>query len=168
MKRLILAAILAISVSAEADQFGMTCDVYFSPNGGATQAIVDAVGRAKSSVFVLAYSYTSKPIADAIIAAKLRGIDVRLIADDSQLTSNGSKLAVTIASGVETYLDRKHSIAHNKTMIIDDAYVVNGSFNFSGAAETSNGENMMICNNIEQARVFKQNWWLHQSHSVRQ
>jgi len=33
--------------------------VYFSPKGGCTEAVVDALGKAKQTVLVQAYSFTS-------------------------------------------------------------------------------------------------------------
>jgi hypothetical protein len=37
--------------------------VYFSPNGGCTEAIVKEITNAKSEILVQAYSFTSAPIA---------------------------------------------------------------------------------------------------------
>ena len=42
------------------------CHVYFSPRGGCTEAVVDALGRARSSVLVQTYSFTSARIAKAL------------------------------------------------------------------------------------------------------
>ena len=50
-------------------------EVYFSPNGGATDAIVRELGRAKQRVRVQAYSFTSAPIAKALVEAQRRGVD---------------------------------------------------------------------------------------------
>jgi phosphatidylserine/phosphatidylglycerophosphate/cardiolipin synthase-like enzyme len=41
--------------------------VYFSPHGGCTDAVVDAIGQAKSEILVQAYSFTSAPIAKALV-----------------------------------------------------------------------------------------------------
>jgi phosphatidylserine/phosphatidylglycerophosphate/cardiolipin synthase-like enzyme len=44
---------------------------------------------------------------------------------------------------IPTYIDSKHTIAHNKIMIIDKATVITGSFNFTKAAEEKNAENLL-------------------------
>ena len=62
--------------------------VYVSPNGGCTDAVVATIGHAKKSVLVLAYSFTSAPIAGALKAAHDRGLDVRVILDKSQRTES--------------------------------------------------------------------------------
>jgi phosphatidylserine/phosphatidylglycerophosphate/cardiolipin synthase-like enzyme len=53
-----------------------TWAVYFSPDGGATRAVVEALGRAKASVLVQAYTFTSAPIAKDLVKAHKRGVRV--------------------------------------------------------------------------------------------
>ena len=65
-------------------------DVYFSPNGGATHAIVQALASARQRVRVQAYSFTSAPIAKALVDARRRGVDVVVVLDSSQQTDRYS------------------------------------------------------------------------------
>ena len=58
--------------------------VYFSPDGGATEAILRELDLAKRRVRVQAYSFTSAPIAKAVVDAKRRGVDVTVVLDSSQ------------------------------------------------------------------------------------
>src|ERR1044072_894340 len=57
--------------------------VYFSPNGGATAAIVQALADARQTVLVQAYSFTSAPIAQALVEAHRRGVQVQVVLDKS-------------------------------------------------------------------------------------
>ncbi len=59
-------------------------EVYFSPNGGCTSAVVRELNAAKSKVLVQAYSFTSAPIAKALLNAKKRGVKVEVILDKSE------------------------------------------------------------------------------------
>ena len=43
--------------------------VYFSPKGGCTDAITGAINQAKTEILVQAYSFTSAPIAKALVNA---------------------------------------------------------------------------------------------------
>jgi phosphatidylserine/phosphatidylglycerophosphate/cardiolipin synthase-like enzyme len=104
--------------------------VYFSPDGGATAAVVAALGEARKTVLVQAYSFTSAPIAAALQAAHDRGVAVRAILDKSQRTERGSDLAFLVRAGIPTWIDAVHPIAHNKVMVIDGSRVITGSFNF--------------------------------------
>ena len=60
-------------------------DVYFSPKGGAADAVVRALDAAKQTVFVQAYSFTNKEIAVALEHAHQRGVVVHVILDKSNL-----------------------------------------------------------------------------------
>jgi phosphatidylserine/phosphatidylglycerophosphate/cardiolipin synthase-like enzyme len=55
--------------------------VYFTPGGNCTELIVHAVGGAKTSILVQAYSFTSTPIAKALLDAHTRGVQVQVILD---------------------------------------------------------------------------------------
>ena len=52
-------------------------------------------------------------------------------------------------SGIPTYIDDKHAIAHNKIMVIDRQTIITGSFNFTKAAEEKNAENLLILKSSE-------------------
>src|SRR5262249_6089576 len=112
--------------------------VYFSPRGGCTEAVVDALNHATNSVIVQAYSFTSAPIAKAVVEAHHRHVRVTVILDKSQRTEKYSSADFLNNAGVPTFIDAKHAIAHNKIMIIDSYLVLTGSFNFTAAAEEHN------------------------------
>lgn len=141
-------------------------DVWFSPNGGATEAIVKVISGAGKSIEVQAYSFTSAPIAEALIQAKRRGVEVTAILDDSQRADKNSQ-ANRIAEGeIATYFDSKHAIAHNKVIIVDGLSVVTGSFNFSKAAEENNAENLLVVRDPGVAGMYHANFRQHLAHSV--
>jgi phosphatidylserine/phosphatidylglycerophosphate/cardiolipin synthase-like enzyme len=65
-------------------------EVYFSPHEGCTEAIVRELNKAKSTVLVQAYLFSSGPIGKALLDAHKKGIKVRVILDKSQKTENYS------------------------------------------------------------------------------
>src|SRR5208283_3803153 len=87
--------------------------------------------RAKRTVLVQAYSFTSAPIAKALVDAHKRGVDVEVVLDKSQKTEKYSSADFLAHAGIPTKIDSKHAIAHNKIMVIDSATVITGSFNFT-------------------------------------
>ncbi len=119
-------------------------DVFFSPHGGVTEAVVRELGNAKKEILVQAYSFTSAPIAKALVDAYKRGVRVTAILDKSQRTQKYSSATFLSNAGIPTYIDAKHAIAHNKIMIIDQATIITGSFNFTKAAEEKNAENLLV------------------------
>jgi len=140
--------------------------VYFSPDGGCTQAIVDELNAARQTVLVQAYSFTSAPVAKALVAAKKRGVRVEAILDDSNNTAKYSAATFLLHAGIPTWIDEKHAIAHNKVMIIDDETVITGSFNFTKAAEERNAENLLILRDRALAARYTANWQEHKAHST--
>jgi len=88
--------------------------VYFSPNGGGQDGIVKAIDSAKSSILVQAYSFTSAPIAKALIEAKKRGVVIAAILDKSQRTEKYSGATFLKNEGIPVMIDAAHAIAHNK------------------------------------------------------
>jgi phosphatidylserine/phosphatidylglycerophosphate/cardiolipin synthase-like enzyme len=139
--------------------------VYFSPHGGATEAVVDTLDHATNSVLVQAYSLTSAPIAKALVDAHRRGVQTRVILDASQRTDKYSEADFLQNSEVPTLIDARHGIAHNKIIIIDDYLVLTGSFNFTKAAEEKNAENLLVINDPSLAKRYLENWHVHEAHS---
>jgi phosphatidylserine/phosphatidylglycerophosphate/cardiolipin synthase-like enzyme len=81
---LILLTVTIAPVSGEQFRSTGTTEVYFSPTGGGTGAVVRELNPAKTEILVQAYSFTSKPIAKALIDAKKRDVKVIVVLDKSQ------------------------------------------------------------------------------------
>jgi phosphatidylserine/phosphatidylglycerophosphate/cardiolipin synthase-like enzyme len=138
--------------------------VYFSPKGGATEAVVNALDHATNRILVQAYSFTSAPIAQSLVEARRRGVKVAVILDDSQRTEKYSAADFLAHNNIRTLIDAQHAIAHNKIIIIDGYVVLTGSFNFTRAAEEKNAENLLVINDPALARKYDANWQAHEGH----
>ncbi len=141
-----------------------TWEVYFSPRGECTSAIIKELEKANNSVLVQAYYFTSAPIAEALFNAFNRGVKVEVILDKSQKTRKDSKATFFIDKGIPVMIDDKHAIAHNKVMVIDRETVITGSFNFTEAAEKKNAENLLIIHDRKLAEKYVKNWHEHAQH----
>lgn len=136
-----------------------TIEVAFSPEGGITGMIVKELGTARNSIEVQAYSFTSAPIAKALVEAWKRKVQVRVIVDKSQQTERYSVVTYLTNAGIPVHIDRDFQIAHSKIMIIDRTDVITGSFNFTKAAEANNAENCLILHgNKPLADLYEKNW----------
>src|SRR5215831_12767280 len=118
--------------------------VYFSPSGGATAAVVREITAAQHQILVQAYSFTSAPIAKALVDAHQRGRTILVVLDKSNETDKYSAATFLVNAAIETLIDDQHAIAHNKVLVIDSATVLTGSFNFTKAAEERNAENLLV------------------------
>jgi phosphatidylserine/phosphatidylglycerophosphate/cardiolipin synthase-like enzyme len=139
--------------------------VYFSPKGGCTEAVVDALSRARSTVLAQAYSFTSAPIAKALTDAYRRGVKIQVILDKSNQTDKYSAATFTQNYGIPTFIDDRHAIAHNKIMVIDGRTILTGSFNFTKQAEENNAENLLVIDDAALAAKYTANWKAHLAHS---
>ena len=140
-------------------------EVYFSPHGGCTDAIIRELNKAKSSILVQAYSFTSAPIAKALLNAHKRGVKVEVILDKSQRTQKYSSATFLSNVGIPIKIDAQHAIAHNKVMVINGETVITGSFNFTKAAEEQNAENLLVIHDKTLASLYAKNWQEHAQHS---
>ena len=139
--------------------------VFFSPNGGCTKAVVDVLATATNSVYVQAYSFTSAGIARALIDAHQRKVKVQVILDDSQRTEKYSEADFLEHYGLPPLIDARHAIAHNKIIVVDGSIVITGSFNFTKGAEEKNAENLLVINDPVLARKYMGNWSVHEAHA---
>lgn len=144
--------------SEEPQTYDCKTRVFFSPNGGCTDAIVSEIGKAKREILVQAYSFTSVPIAKALVEAHKRGVICKVILDKSQRKEKYSSADFLVNSGIETWIDEKPKIAHSKVMVIDGETIITGSFNFTKSAEDSNVENLLILSSPELAKRYQVNW----------
>ena len=143
-------------------------NVLFSPNGGCSKRLVREIENAKRTIRVQAFFFTSEPIADALIEAKKRGVEVEMIIDKSQEKQRFSRWRVLRRAGIPIYFDREHATANNKIMLIDHHTVTTGSMNFTKAAEEKNAENLLIIKHHD--KVFEKylaNYERHLDHSKR-
>jgi phosphatidylserine/phosphatidylglycerophosphate/cardiolipin synthase-like enzyme len=121
--------------------------------------------HARQSILVQAYSFTSAPIAAALVEAARRGVLIEVVLDKSNKTGRYSAADFVAHAGIPTWLDEKHAIAHNKVMIIDGTTVITGSFNFTKAAEESNAENLLIIRSEDLASLYSKQFIEHRNHS---
>ena len=112
--------------------------VYFSPGGGAAQAVVEAVGRAGHSVLVQAAALTSPQITKALVFF------------DCEVDG----------------IDRAHP-ANSNVMVIDAEVVVTGSSGFTVAADRETADSLLVIHSPTLAARYGENWQVHAAHSVR-
>lgn len=140
--------------------------VYFTPPAGAAAAIVNAIDSSQREVLVQAYGFTHNAIAQALLRAKTRGVMVHVLLDQKSEHTNRYVIDLLDQAQISRRADGKHAIAHNKVMVIDEAVVITGSFNFTNSAETRNAENFLILKSSDLAHQYKQQWLSHWAHSV--
>lgn len=143
-----------------------TIELYFSPGGGCRAAILREVAKAKKTILVEAYWFTSPAIAQSFVDAHKRGVKVEVLCDRSRLEIDNTQADHLAAEGVPTFVDDKHVTAHSKLLIVDGETVVTGSFNFTEQSEIANSENLLVIRDRAVAAAYAADWKVHREHSV--
>lgn len=134
---------------------GSAIEVYFSPEDGTLEHILEAVNSARESIYFMAYSFTSDELRAALIEQAQAGVEVRGVFDEDQYKSNsGTEFEALAEAGVDVRLDGNTHLMHHKVIIIDGQKVITGSYNFSNNAEYNNDENTLIIHNPDIAGVY--------------
>jgi phosphatidylserine/phosphatidylglycerophosphate/cardiolipin synthase-like enzyme len=142
--------------------------VFFSPKGGATEAMVHELGNAKKEILVQAYSFTSAPIAKALVAAHKRGVKITVVLDASQPGDRDNSAVFVHNAGIPTYIDDRHAIGNNGIMIIDQTTIITSSSNFTKAAAERNAEILLVIKaNADMVNEYLANFKDHLEHSER-
>ena len=130
----------------------------FSPRGGSLALILRTIGEAKNTIRVAAYTFTSQPVAEALLAAHKRGVDVRLVAD-AKGNQRYTAARFLANAGIPVRLNGRYPIHHNKFMVIDGKILETGSFNYSAQAANKNAENVLVLRNAPQiAAQYEKEW----------
>ncbi|RME03571.1 MAG: phospholipase D family protein [Planctomycetota bacterium] len=138
--------------------------VYFSPRGGAEKAILQLIRSAREEILVAIYMFTNRAIAGKLIDAAKRGVRVSVLLDAKQ-----KNIPYSQAKTLERYridiryviprrgkgADTRWSKFHHKFAVIDKKWVITGSYNWTGAAETKNQENLLVIYSKSLAKQYR-------------
>lgn len=142
--------------------------VCFTPGEDCDKALIAEINSAQSTVRMAAYSMTSESIADALIAARQRGVKVWVVLDKGQWKARKAQGHRMREHGVGVRYDGEHQLMHNKFVVIDIQQTATGSYNFTKSAQKRNAENMLFIDDKDTAQEYADNWGWHWSHAVRE
>lgn len=151
-QRVVTSILILVALGAMATQVVQKRDaapaerlsIYFSPNGGAAEAVVAEIEKTTSTLDIAAYTITHPEISKAIIHAHDRGVKVRVILDPTLATANYSAATPLENAGIPVSIERGSGLLHHKLAIIDGSTVITGSMNWSRAGDESNSEDLVI------------------------
>jgi phosphatidylserine/phosphatidylglycerophosphate/cardiolipin synthase-like enzyme len=153
-------ALGALSFSAPVSSLGTgaAVAVCFSPEEDCTAFAVDAIDRAETQILVSAYGLTtSSKVVEALIQARRRGVEVRVIADRTTPCERKSGLGPLAEAGVPISIDHSIRIAHAKSMVIDSQVTLTGSMNWTGSA-AHNSEDLNLVASKTIAAAYAGHW----------
>jgi len=137
---------------------------YFAPEDDVMAKVIAVVGGAKDSIDFLSFSFTDVDLAYTMSELAMNDdVTVNGVFDITQSTGYSvcsylqeRNKNIEGNGSIIVKLDNNTGIMHEKVIIIDHRIVIFGSFNFSGAANTSNDENLLIIDDPNLATLFEQ------------
>lgn len=142
-------------------------ELAFSPRDDTEKVVIGLIRSARKTLEVHAYAFTSRNIADAMVAAQRRGVRVEVLADaQMNRREKGNAIPRLLAAGVPVAFETRYNAAHNKVLIVDAegprCAVLTGSYNFTWSADNRNAENILIVrDHCDLARAYRANWLRH-------
>ncbi|NMA44907.1 MAG: phospholipase D family protein [Candidatus Diapherotrites archaeon] len=142
------------SISGNKTIVANTIEPYFCPEDECSKKVIGQINSANKSIYVAIYSFSMNEIADALILAHNRGVEVKVIFDYSQSKMDYSVDEKLSDAGIEIKRSDGSGLMHNKFCIIDENVVMGGSFNYSVNADEKNDENLLVIYSEELAAKF--------------
>jgi phosphatidylserine/phosphatidylglycerophosphate/cardiolipin synthase-like enzyme len=126
---------------------GVRMENYFSAEGDVAAILAERVAAAQNEILFMAFSFTHEDIGETMLARAEEGVTVRGVFETTGSNTEFSYFGAMRDAGldnVQVRQDGNNFLMHHKVIILDQATTIFGSFNFSGAANDSNDENVLI------------------------
>lgn len=110
--------------------------------------ILNEIEHAQKSVSVLSFTFTDKQLANALLNASTRGVQVNIVFEKTRITRY-SAIHLFENSSVKTYLDGNAYTMHEKLFVIDENTSIVGSYNPTKQAQEKNEENVLVVRDVD-------------------
>jgi len=118
-------------------------EVFFTRSGGNPEKeLVSFINSAREYVHVAIFELELEDVVRALIDAKHRGVDVKVVMDDRMKGRWAAKKLR--AEGVPVVFDNRRPYMHNKFVVVDGRAVWSGSMNFKESSVYRNDNNAFI------------------------
>lgn len=123
-----------------------TIDVYYAPEDQPIDHMVGLYNHARRYIYVSVYALTAPSVVKALVEAKHRGLDIRVITDRERLNDPKQHSAVSTLrlAGVPIKINRHDGLMHLKQVVIDDLINASGSANHTTSGNRYNDERLDV------------------------
>ncbi len=143
IKRTVIILVISLIFIFPFDTLAKT-EVYFSLYDDPEAVIIKNIDVAEEFISIAMYTFTDVDIAQAILEARDRGIDIKILLDRSQVKAKYSRSRYFVQNGIEVRISSNSYIMHNKFAVIDNEIVITGSYNWTASAGERNDENLLV------------------------
>ncbi len=137
---------LFLTLFAAESQAAASIDIYYAPEDAPLDRVVQLYEQARHSIFVAVYAITAPPAVKALIAAKKRGVDVRVLTDRERLDDPKQRAALSALrlAGIPVRINQHENLMHLKQVIVDDEINASGSMNHTTSGNRYNDERLDV------------------------
>lgn len=129
--------------------------VYFSPGEICKQKIIETLHQAKQLIKICVFTISDNEITDEIVACLRKGIEVKVITDNEKMEDQGSDIWILAKeNNIQIKVDNTSNHMHHKFMIVDEAFALTGSYNWTRSAGLYNHENILITNDAKITKAY--------------
>lgn len=121
-------------------------ELWFLPDDPtAVLRLKNLIRGAEKCIRIAMFTWTRRDLANEVIAAKKRGVQVEIALDRSSAMGAGDQVTkMLLKGGIEVKLGRGSPLLHHKFMEIDHKILVNGSANWTMAAFDKNDDCFIV------------------------
>jgi len=131
-------------------------DIYFCPESDCSEKVISLIDSARRSIDIAVLIFSHGNISDALIRARERGVDVRVLFDASWAKGPLSVDEILARAGVGVRYDSNPAEMHNKILVVDDRIVATGSFDYALTSAIANNETLIVMRSPREARSFRE------------
>ncbi|MCA2003027.1 MAG: phospholipase D-like domain-containing protein [Chloroflexi bacterium] len=129
-------------------------------SGSIEEKLIGFINNARTSVHIASFEFNLTPVAEALIAAKSRGVDVKWMTDDKNglnydAQPGRGQFALLQAAGIEVKADNRAPLMHNKFWIFDQKTVWTGSTNVTVNGVFKQNNNVLVVHSPEVAFIYE-------------
>jgi phosphatidylserine/phosphatidylglycerophosphate/cardiolipin synthase-like enzyme len=113
--------------------------------GGVDVQLAAAINSVQRTLDIAAFEWNLQSLTAAVLAAKQRGVQVRMVVDDEHtIRDSASTINQLISAGIPVVGDERSALMHNKFMILDSTTVWTGSWNYTNNDTYRNNNNAIV------------------------
>jgi phosphatidylserine/phosphatidylglycerophosphate/cardiolipin synthase-like enzyme len=129
--------------------------------GSIPEKLIDYINNAQRTIHIASFEFNLTPVAEALIAAHERGVEVQWVTDDEhgieadEEEEDHGQFAMLEKAGIEVTDDDRSALMHNKFWIFDDQTVWTGSTNITANGNFRNNNNVLVIDSPELAAIYE-------------
>lgn len=128
--------------------------------GSIEEEIIKKINNAKTSIHIASFEFDLTPVAEALIAAKQRGVEIQWVTDDehgleADEEPGHGQFEMLMNAGIEIRSDDRTALMHNKFWIFDQQMVWTGSTNITENGIFDQDNNTLVIYSTELAAIYE-------------